>query len=60
MLVGYISVALFAVFVADVFLGATYSLSFLSDTQEMLILLSASILFSIAILRLEKKDTRDD
>lgn len=60
MLVGLVSVALFAIYVADVVLGAIYSLSFLADTQEMLVLFSASIFFSIAILRLEAKDKQAD
>lgn len=60
MVVGFISVALFATFVADVVLGAIYSVSFLGDVQEMVVLLGASIFFSIAILRLESKKAQED
>ena len=47
------SVILLAVFVLNVALGATSNSAFLGDIGEMLLLLSASILFVIAILKKE-------
>jgi hypothetical protein len=47
------SVILLAVFVLNVALGATSNSAFLGDVGEMLLLLSASILFVIAILKKE-------
>jgi hypothetical protein len=48
-----VSSVLAAVFVLNVALGASGSGTFLSDLQEMLVLLAASIAFTVAILRRE-------
>lgn len=48
-----VSSVLTAVFVLNVALGASGSGTFLSDVQEMMVLLAASIAFVIAILRRE-------
>lgn len=50
-----IAAVLFAVYVADVVMGALASASFLSDVQEMLMLFAATIAFVAAILVREKK-----
>lgn len=47
------SLILMAVFVVNVTLGATSNSAFLGDVGEMLLLLSAAILFVIAILKKE-------
>lgn len=47
------SAAVFAVFFANVALGAFAGAAFLSDIGEMLVLFAASILFVVAILNKE-------
>ena len=53
------SVAAFAVYFANVALGAFAGGGFLGDVSEMLVLLAASILFVVAILQKEaaRKET---
>ncbi|SDW22341.1 hypothetical protein SAMN05444358_101256 [Ruegeria halocynthiae] len=48
------AVALFAVFVVNVALGALSSSPFLGDVGEMLVLFAASIFFVVAVLRREE------
>ncbi|MGB7244174.1 MAG: hypothetical protein WBC93_19075 [Sulfitobacter sp.] len=52
------SVAVFAIYFANVALGAFAGSAFLGDVGEMLVLFAASILFVIAILQKEA-DRRD-
>lgn len=47
------SLVVFAVFFANVALGAFASSAFLGDVGEMLVLFAASILFVVAILKKE-------
>ena len=49
-----LSIALFAVFVANVFYGSMTGNPVLTDVQEMLLLFAASICFVIAILKRER------
>jgi hypothetical protein len=51
-----LSFVLFSVFVFDVVLGAFFGFSVLGDTQEMFVLLCASIVFSVVILRRERDE----
>ena len=48
-----IAAILFAVFVTNVFLGATGGSLFLTDVQEMIILFATSISFVVGILKRE-------
>ena len=48
-----LSAILFAVFVANILMGAFLRASFLTDVQEMLLLFAASIAFVAAILNRE-------
>lgn len=48
-----IAAILFGGFVLDVVLGALTGTSFLTDFQELLVLLAASVAFTFAILRRE-------
>lgn len=48
-----LSGVLFAVFAANVYLGATGATRFLSDVSEMLLLFGAALFFVAAILRRE-------
>ncbi len=52
------SVIVFAIYFANVALGAFASSAFLGDVGEMLVLFAASILFVVAILKKEA-DRRD-
>ncbi|AHD10446.1 hypothetical protein [Phaeobacter gallaeciensis] len=54
------SVCVFAVFFANVALGAFGSGGFLSDVGEMVILFAASILFVAAILKREADQKNQD
>lgn len=56
------AVVVFAVFFANVALGAFASAAFLGDIGEMVVLFAASILFVAAILRREadEKTNKDD
>ena len=47
------SVVVFAIYFANVALGAFANSAFLSDVGEMLVLFAASILFVVAILKKE-------
>lgn len=47
------SVVVFAIYFANVAMGAFAGAAFLSDVSEMLVLFAASILFVVAILRKE-------
>ena len=47
------SVVVFAIYFANVALGAFANSAFLSDVGEMLVLLAASVLFVVAILKKE-------
>jgi hypothetical protein len=55
------SVVVFAIYFANVALGAFANSAFLSDVGEMLVLLAASVLFVVAILKKEAdhKDKND-
>jgi hypothetical protein len=55
------SVVVFAIYFANVALGAFANSAFLGDVGEMLVLLAASILFVVAILKKEAdhKDKND-
>ena len=55
-----ISAILFAVFVANVVMGATSGAPILSDVQEMLLLFAASIAFVAAIIRREARNNEDN
>jgi len=55
-----VSAILFAVFALNVFMGATANANFLTDVQEMLLLLAASIAFVAAILRREALARKSD
>jgi hypothetical protein len=46
---------LFSTYVLNVVLSATMGVSFLGEVQEMLVLLGASIAFTVVILRSEAK-----
>ena len=48
-----IAAILFAVFVTNVFLGATGGSQYLTDVHEMIILFATSIAFVVAILKRE-------
>lgn len=50
---------LFAVFVANIVLGASGGAQFLGDVGEMLVLFAASIAFTAAILRREAQRNRN-
>jgi hypothetical protein len=50
-----ISIILFGIFCADIFLGAFTGTSFLNDVQEMLVLFATTIAFVVAVLRREKQ-----
>lgn len=52
--------AVFAIFVANVVIGAMGASVFLSDVAEMLILFLASVLFVVAVLRRERSETPVD
>ena len=56
------SIAVFAVYFANVALGAFARSAFLGDLGEMLVLFAASILFVVAILQKEAqaKSTKDE
>lgn len=54
------SFVVFAVFFVNVALGAFADAAFLGDVGEMLVLLSASILFVVAILKKEADQTKQD
>lgn len=47
------SIVVFAIYFANVALGAFARTAFLGDVGEMLVLLAASILFVVAILQIE-------
>ncbi|WP_424830436.1 hypothetical protein [Ruegeria sp.] len=51
-----LSVGLFAVFAANVALGAFNATQYLSDVGEMLVLFAASIAFVVATLRREANE----
>ncbi|MCA0906667.1 MULTISPECIES: hypothetical protein [Ruegeria] len=54
------SVIVFAIYFANVALGAFASSAFLGDVGEMLVLFAASILFVVAILKKEAdRDAQD-
>ncbi len=53
-----ISALFFAVFLANVVLGSAGRQVFLSDVQEMLVLMAASIAFVVAILAREAQERR--
>ena len=55
-----ISAILFAVFVANVVMGATTGAPILNDVQEMLLLFAASIAFVAAIIRREARNNEDN
>ncbi len=57
---GYLSFAVFMLFVANVVAGAFYRSAFLSDIGEMLVLFTASALFVVVILVREKLAGKDD
>lgn len=48
-----LSLLLFIIFAVNVALGATYGSAFLGDVGEMLVLLAASAVFVVAILKKE-------
>ncbi len=50
------SIVVFAIYFANVALGAFASAAFLGDVGEMLVLSAASILFVVAILQIEAAD----
>ncbi len=50
----------FAIFVANVIIGAAGATVFLSDVAEMLTLFVASVLFVVAVLRRERSATPVD
>ncbi|KPA23347.1 hypothetical protein shim_04140 [Shimia sp. SK013] len=52
------SIAVFAVFFANVALGAFAGSAFLGDVGEMLVLFAASILFVVAILKRETTEKK--
>lgn len=47
------AIILFGVFVVNVALGASSNSAFLTDVQEMMVLLAVAVLFVIAILQKE-------
>jgi hypothetical protein len=53
------SIVVFAIYFANVALGAFARAAFLGDVGEMLVLLAASILFVVAILQIEA-DHKDE
>jgi len=54
------SIIVFAIYFANVALGAFASSAFLGDVGEMLVLFAASILFVVAILKREAdRDAKD-
>ena len=54
------SFIVFAVFFVNVAMGAFADASFLGDVGEMLVLMFASVLFVVAILKKEAARNRDD
>lgn len=44
----------FALFVSHIFIGSVWGVSFIGDIGELIILLCASVLFVVAILRAER------
>ncbi|MEX0317982.1 MULTISPECIES: hypothetical protein [unclassified Ruegeria] len=54
------SVAVFAIYFANVALGAFANSAFLGDVGEMLVLFAASILFVVAILKKEADRKNND
>lgn len=54
------SIAVFAVFFANVALGAFAGSAFLGDVGEMLVLFAAAILFVIAILKREADEANNN
>ncbi|WP_350333917.1 hypothetical protein [Coralliovum pocilloporae] len=54
------SIVVFVIYFANVALGAFASSAFLGDTNEMLVLFAASILFVIAILKREADRKNND
>lgn len=54
------SIAVFAVFFANVAFGAFAGRAFLGDVGEMLVLFVAAILFVIAILKREAEETNNN
>ena len=55
-----ISGAIFAIFVANVLMGALARAPFLGDVGEMLTLFAASVAFVVAILMREARRNRKD
>ena len=53
------SIAVFALFFANVALGAFAGSAFLGDVGEMLVLFAASVLFVVAILKREAAETKN-
>ncbi|AKO96411.1 MAG: hypothetical protein RID15_02745 [Marinovum algicola] len=53
------AITLFAVFVANVLVGALGGAQFLGDVGEMLLLFAASVTFVLAILRREAAEKSD-
>lgn len=51
-----VALALFVIFVTNVFLGATGGAQFLGDVGEMLLLFGASLAFVVAILKREASE----
>lgn len=56
----YASLAIFALFTLNVLIGTLSGAGFLSDVGEMLILLSATILFVVGILRKEAAEKENN
>ena len=54
------SIIVFAIYFANVALGAFASSAFLGDVSEMLVLFAASILFVVAILKKEAERKSSD
>lgn len=54
------SLIVFVIFFLNVALGAFVDTSFLDDVGEMMVLLSASVMFVVAILKQESDRSRDD
>ena len=54
------SIAMFAVFFANVALGAASNSAFLGDVGEMLVLFGASLCFVVAILKKEADRSKEN
>ena len=51
-----LTVCFFAVYIADVIAGALWNAAFLSNVASVLLLISTSVCFTVAIISLERRE----